>query len=171
MGYCLPAAIGASIALGNKEVTLITGDGSIQMNLQELQTIVTGRLPIHIFVINNDGYHSIRQTQTNLFDKHFVGIGPQSGGLSFPDLSKLANAYGYPYYACHSNEELEESVARTLAEDAYSICEVFCSPEQFFEPKSATKKLPDGSLESPALDDLAPFLSREEKLANTVICE
>lgn len=171
MGYCLPAAIGASIALGNKEVVLVTGDGSIQMNLQELQTIVTNRLPIHIFVINNNGYHSIRQTQTNLFDKHFVGIGPQSGGLSFPDLSKLAKAYGYPYYACHSNEELEESVTRTLKEDSYSICEVFCSEKQFFEPKSATKKLPDGSLESPSLDDLAPFLSKEEKLANTVICD
>ncbi len=169
MGYCLPAAIGASIALGGKEVSLVTGDGSIQMNLQELQTIVTNKLPIHIFVINNDGYHSIRQTQTNLFDKHFVGIGPESGGLSFPDLSKLAAAYGYPYYSCHSNEELEESITKALGEDSFSICEVFCSSEQFFEPKSATKKLPDGSLVSPSLDDLAPFLSREEKIANTVV--
>ena len=169
MGYCLPAAIGASIALGGKEVSLVTGDGSIQMNLQELQTIVTNKLPIHIFVINNDGYHSIRQTQTNLFDKHFVGIGPESGGLSFPDLSKLAAAYGYSYYSCHSNEELEESIAKTLGEDSFSICEVFCSSEQFFEPKSATKKLPDGSLVSPSLDDLAPFLSNEEKLANTLV--
>lgn len=168
MGYCLPAAIGACVADGYKDVTLVTGDGSIQMNLQELQTIVTGRLPIHIFVINNEGYHSIRQTQTNLFGRHYVGIGPESGGLSFPDLSKLAYAYGYPYYSCHSNEELEDSIAKTLSEDSFSICEVFCSPEQFFEPKSATKKLADGSLVSPPLDDLAPFLSREELLANTV---
>lgn len=168
MGYCLPAAIGACVADGYKDITLVTGDGSIQMNLQELQTIVTGRLPIHIFVINNDGYHSIRQTQTNLFEGHYVGIGPESGGLSFPDLSKLAAAYGYPYYACHCNEELEESIEKTLLEKSFSICEVFCSSEQFFEPKSATKKLADGSLVSPPLDDLAPFLSREELLANTV---
>lgn len=171
MGYCLPAAIGACIADNYKDIALVTGDGSIQMNLQELQTIVTNKLPIHIFVINNDGYHSIRQTQTNLFDRHFVGIGPESGGLSFPDLSKLAAAYGYPYYSCHSNKELEESVTRTLNEKSYSICEVFCSPEQFFEPKSATKKLPDGSLVSPSLDDLAPFLSKEERLANTVVAD
>ena len=168
MGYCLPAAIGACIAKGAKDVTLISGDGSIQMNLQELQTIVTNKLPIHIFVINNNGYHSIRQTQANLFDGHFVGIGPESGGLTFPDLSKLAAAYGYPYYSCHSNLELKDSIAGALSEESFSICEVFCSSEQFFEPKSKAKKLPDGSLVSAALDDLAPFLSKEELLANTV---
>lgn len=168
MGYDLPAAIGTCIADQGKETILITGDGSIQMNLQELQTIITGRLPIKIFVINNAGYHSIRQTQTNLFEKHFVGIGPESGGISFPDLSKLAAAYGYPYAACHSNDELAKALEDTLAQEGNAICEVFCSPEQFFEPKSATKKLPDGTLVSPPLDDLKPFLSREELEANTV---
>ena len=167
MGYCLPAAIGACVTDGYKDVTLVTGDGSIQMNLQELQTIVTGKLPIHIFVINNEGYHSIRLDPDQSFGRHYVGIGPESGGLSFPDLSKLAYAYGYPYYAYTVMKSLRDSIAKTLSE-VLSICEVFCSPEQFFEPKSATKKLADGSLVSPPLDDLAPFLSRAEVLANTV---
>lgn len=167
MGYCLPAAIGACIGKGKRDIVLVTGDGSIQMNLQELQTIVTNKLPIHIFVINNGGYHSIRQTQTNLFDKRFVGIGPESGDLSFPDLSKIAAAYGYPYYACHLGSELEEGIEKTLSSKLYSICEIFCSSEQFFEPKATAKKLPDGSLVSSPLDDLAPFLSKSEILANT----
>ncbi len=106
MGYDLPAAIGACIAAGREELVCITGDGSLQMNLQELQTIIHHRLPIKIYVINNSGYHSIRQTQKNFFGEPLVGIGADSGDLSFPDLSKLADAYGFPYFRCGSNEEL-----------------------------------------------------------------
>lgn len=163
MGYDLPAAIGVCKALGDAEIVCISGDGSLQMNLQELQTILTNRLPIKIFVINNDGYHSIRQTQNNLFAGHsHVGIGPESGDLGFPDLSKLAAAYGYPYVACHSNAELAAMLDAVFGEDGAVIAEVFVSPEQVFEPKSATKRLEDGSLYSPPLEDLAPFLPREE---------
>ena len=163
MGYDLPAAIGVCTALGKREIVCLTGDGSIQMNLQELQTILTNRLPIKIFVINNDGYHSIRQTQTNLFGHHTkVGIGPESGDLSFPSLEKLAYAYGYEYAACRSNGEIESTLKKAFSTEGAFIAEIFVSPEQLFEPKSATKRLEDGTLVSPPLEDLAPFLPREE---------
>ena len=183
MGYDLPAAIGAAVAEHGdkalygrslkddtvKDIILVTGDGSIQMNIQELQTIIHHKMPIKIFVINNEGYHSIRQTQTNLFDKNFVGIGPQSGDLSFPDMSKLAPAYGYSYFSCDGNEYLDEAITQTLSAEGPAICEIFVSKEQNFEPKSATKRLEDGTLVSPPLEDLAPFLDREEFYANMVI--
>lgn len=177
MGYDLPAAIGAYFARNemyfaennDADIICITGDGSIQMNLQELQTIIHHKLPIKIFVINNGGYHSIRQTQTNLFNSNFVGIGEQSGDLSFPSMEKLAYAYGYPYCAIHKNEDIDNDMERILSMKGPIICEVFVSPKQNFEPKSATKKLPDGKLVSPPLEDLAPFLPREEFEANMII--
>ena len=163
MGYDLPAAVGVCTALGKQEIVCISGDGSIQMNLQELQTILTNRLPIKIFVINNDGYHSIRQTQTNLFGHHTkVGIGPESGDLSFPSMERLAWAYGYPYHACHTNGEIEQTLDDAFSTEGPFLAEIFVNPTQFFEPKSATKRLEDGSLFSPPLEDLAPFLDREE---------
>lgn len=170
MGYGLPAAIGACVANDRKEVICLEGDGSIMMNLQELQTVLTNRLPIKIFLINNEGYHSIRQTQNNLFSGHSkVGIGPESGDLSFPDFKKLAEAFGYPYYEARSNQEMMEMVDASLSADGTVFCQVFVSPEQNFEPKSATKRLDDGTLVSPPLEDLAPFLSRDELLENMVI--
>ncbi|MBR1811376.1 MAG: thiamine pyrophosphate-binding protein [Clostridia bacterium] len=169
MGYDLPAAIGACYAVGGEEVILVTGDGSIQMNLQELQTIITNRLPIKIFMINNAGYHSIRQTQSNLFNAQYVGIGPESGDLSFPDMSKLAPAYGYPYFKASKNSELEQAIGDTLRTDAYAFCEIVVTTEQKFEPKSATKRLPDGTLVSPPLEDLAPFLPEDELARNMYI--
>lgn len=170
MGYGLPAAIGACVASGRKPTICIEGDGSIMMNLQELQTIITNKLPVKIFLINNEGYHSIRQTQNNLFSQHSkVGIGPESGDLSFPDFGKLAAAFGYTYFEAHSNAEMRKVVTDTLACEEPVFCEVFVSPEQNFEPKSATKRLEDGTLVSPPLEDLAPFLSREELLENMII--
>ncbi len=163
MGYDLPAAVGVCVSLGKKEIVCLTGDGSLQMNLQELQTILTNKLPIKIFVINNDGYHSIRQTQTNLFGAHTkVGIGPESGDLSFPALEKLAWAYGYPYAACRTNDEIDATLKAAFETEGAFIAEIFVDATQFFEPKSATKRLPDGTLVSPPLEDLAPFLDREE---------
>ena len=163
MGYDLPAAIGCCFAVGKRSIVCLTGDGSIQMNLQELQTIVHHKLPIKIFVVNNAGYHSMRQTEQNLFPEYSkVGVGPESGDLSFPDLHKIADAYGIPYYSVSSNNDLQDTVERILAIDGYVMCEVFADTNQVFEPKSATKKLPDGTLVSPPLEDLAPFLPREE---------
>lgn len=150
------------------DILVLTGDGSIQMNLQELQTIISHQLPIKIFVINNGGYHSIRQTQTNLFrGEPLVGIGIDSGmggvqDLSFPDMEKIAHAYGFPFIRAHHNEELHDAVAKTLATDGPAICEIMVTLTQQFLPKSAAKRLPDGSIISPPLEDLAPYLPDEE---------
>ena len=150
------------------DILVLTGDGSIQMNLQELQTIISHQLPIKIFVINNGGYHSIRQTQTNLFrGEPLVGIGIDSGmggvqDLSFPDMEKIEHAYGFPFIRAHHNEELHDAVAETLATDGPAICEIMVTLTQQFLPKSATKRLPDGSIISPPLEDLAPYLPDEE---------
>lgn len=170
MGYDLPAAIGASVALGRKDVICIAGDGSIQMNLQELMTIVTNMLPVKIFVINNSGYQQMRLTERNVFkNEPRFGIGGESGDLGFPDFSKLVTAYGIPYFSIHTNSELDETIKKVIATDGYVLCEVFCDTDQIFEPKSATRILPSGKPVSPPLEDLAPFLSREELSENMYI--
>ena len=170
MGYGLPAAIGACIANDKKVTICIEGDGSIMMNLQELQTVITNKLPIKIFIINNEGYHSIRQTQNNLFSEHDnVGIGPESGDLSFPNFRKISEAFGFRYIDAHNNIEMKKVVDTALADDAALVCEIYVSPSQIFEPKSSTKRLDDGTLISPPLEDMAPFLPREELLNNLLI--
>ena len=181
MGYDLPAAIGAWTASrrnacycqngdpSGEDVILITGDGSIQMNLQELQTIIHHRMGIKIFLINNGGYHSIRQTQKNFFGEPLVGIGVDSGDLSFPNMEKLAAAYGYPYLCARHNSELAQAVQSALAMEGPVICEILVSTDQVFEPKSSAKRLPDGTLVSPPLEDLSPFLPEEEMDANMII--
>ncbi|MGM9552421.1 MAG: thiamine pyrophosphate-binding protein, partial [Clostridia bacterium] len=146
MGYGLPAAIGTCISGGRRDTICLEGDGSIMMNLQELQTIITNKLPIKIFLINNDGYHSIRLTQNNLFkDKSKIGIGPESGDLSFPNFRKIADAFGYRYYCAHNNAEMKNVVDEVLKIDGAVFCEIFTDTEQVWEPKSSTKRLPDGS--------------------------
>lgn len=181
MGYDLPAAIGAWAASrdsrcysqgrdrSGEDLILVTGDGSIQMNLQELQTIIHHKMGIKIFLINNGGYHSIRQTQKNFFGEPLIGIGVDSGDLSFPDMEKLACAYGYPYIKAEHNSELAKAVEQTLAAEGPVICEIFVSMDQNFEPKSSAKRLPDGTLVSPPLEDLAPFLPEEEMDRNMII--
>lgn len=170
MGYGLPAAIGLCYAGGRRSTICLEGDGSIMMNLQELQTIITNKLPIKIFLINNQGYHSIRITQNNLFSQHKkVGIGEESGDLSFPDYSKIAAAFGYPYFCAHSNNEVMEVVDKVLLVEGCAICEIFTDTSQVWEPKSSTKRLADGTLVSPPLEDLAPFLPRDEFLGNMFI--
>ena len=162
MGYGLPAAIGTCIGGGRKDTICLEGDGSIMMNLQELQTILTNKLPIKVFLINNSGYHSIRIPQTNLFNKNFVGIGEESGDLSFPEFRKIAEAFGYRYFSAHSNAEMKSVVDEVLKLDGPVFTEIFTDTVQVWEPKSSTKRLADGTLVSPPLEDLAPFLPREE---------
>ena len=170
MGYGLPAAIGMCIS-GERRMTIcLEGDGSLMMNLQELQTVITNKLPVKIFLINNQGYHSIRLTQNNLFKEHCkVGIGPESDDLGFPDYKLLAQAFGYPYLEAHSNEEMKKVVDKALEMEGYVFCEIFTDTTQVWEPKSSTKRLEDGTLVSPPLEDLAPFLSREELKKNMFI--
>lgn len=166
MGFCLPGAEGVCIASGKKPVVCVTGEGSLQMNIQELQTIRQNRLPVKLFVINNQGYHSIRQTQQSYFGEPLVGVGEESGDLSFPDLGKLAPAYGFPYREIHSAEELPETIREVLKQEGAFICQVFVTKYQKTEPKTSSKKLPDGRMVSAPLEDMYPFLSQEEMEEN-----
>lgn len=169
MGYGLPAAIGACIANNKKPVICLEGDGSLMMNLQELQTVVTNNLPIKLFVINNNGYHQIRQTQNNIFNNGLIGVGPDSRDLGFPEFRKISYAFGLRYISINENNDIDEPLKEVLSAEGPILCEVFVDINQKFEPKSATKKLDDGSLFSPPLEDMAPFLSREELNINMYI--
>lgn len=173
MGYDLPAAIGAYMADHSQDIIVLTGDGSIQMNLQELQTIIHHKMAIKIFVINNKGYHSIRQSQKNFFEGALVGVGTDSGfkgpDLSFPSMEKLACAYGYPYICARHNSQLPQAIEGALNTPGPVICEVMVSTDQNFEPKSSARKMPDGTITSPPLEDLAPFLPEEEMDGNMII--
>lgn len=168
MGYDLPAAIGACIASQGKSIICLAGDGSIQQNIQELATIAHHQYPIKIFVLNNNGYHSIRQTQSNFFGEPLVGVGPDSG-LGFPDFEKLAYAYGIPYVRCVNHATMQEAIQSVLNEAGPSLCEVMLTLEQQFAPKMSSKRLADGRMVSRPLEDLAPFLSREELAENMLV--
>lgn len=168
MGYDLPAAIGACFALEKKRVICLAGDGSIQMNLQELQTVVSHRLPLKIFIFNNQGYHSIRQTQQAYFPDNVVGCGEESG-LNFPSFEKIAFAYGIPFRRIDSHSEMAEKIRQTIDGDGPQICEVYLDLKQQFAPKLSSRKLEDGRMISAPLEDLAPFLPREELAQNLLI--
>lgn len=168
MGYDLPAAIGACIGTGRSKVVCLAGDGSIQMNLQELQTIVHNGLPVKIFLFNNNGYHSIRQTQENFFGRPLVGCDPASG-VGFPDMERLASAYRIPFVRCASHAALDPCIEETLQGDTPSICELMIAVDQPFAPKVSSFRLPDGRIVSRPLEDLAPFLDREEFLSNMIV--
>ena len=170
MGYGLPGSIGACIANNKKEVYCLEGDGSIMMNLQELQTIVTNKLPIKIILINNNGYHSIRQSQNSFFpDKNKIGIGPQSRDLSFPDYQKIAKAFNIPYLKAKNIKQLKDVTNKLKEYDSYIICEIFVDGRQLFVPKNSSKLLENGKIISPPLEDLYPFLSKEELEENMFI--
>lgn len=158
MGYDLPASIGAAAA-AQRDVYCVTGDGSIQMNIQELQTIVHNQLPVKIFIHNNNGYFAIEQTHANFFGR-LTGCTPESG-ISFPDFSKLAYAYGIPYCKARTHQELDAVLPEFLALDGYGICEIVSDISQAIEPKSKSKALGDGRIVSPPLDDLYPFLEKD----------
>lgn len=172
MGYGFPAAIGACFTRKGERTVCIDGDGSFQMNLQELQTVVYNQLNLKIFYLNNNGYHSIRQTQTNLFNPPLVGV-CDGNGLSFPDAEKIAYAYGVPYIRIDDIKDVKEKVEQVLNTNGPVFCEVVVDPEQNFEPKLSSKVLPDGKIVSPELDDMFPFLPREEyeENKNVVIFE
>lgn len=166
MGYDLPAAVGAAIAQQGKRVICFAGDGSLQMNIQELQTIVHHQLPIKIFVLNNGGYLSIRATQINFFGK-LVGESSQSG-VSFPDIVKVAEAYGIPATRINS-PDFQSQLMEVLEQPGPVVCEIMLDTQQLFEPKLSSRQLPDGRMVSSPLEDMAPFLDREELLSNLLI--
>lgn len=168
MGYGFPAAIGCAVAEKGKRIICLDGDGSFQMNLQELQTVVYNKLNMKIFILNNNGYHSIRQTQTNLFEPPLVGV-CDGNGLSFPNLEKIAYAYDIPYEKIDMLAGVSIKVQRILKMEGPVLCEVILDPAQNFEPKLSSKVLPDGKIVSPEIDDMFPFLPREEYEQNKLV--
>lgn len=166
MGYDLPAAIGAAVAREGRRVICLAGDGSLQLNIQELQTLMHYHLPVKIFVLNNGGYLSIRLTQQSFFGR-FVGESTSSG-LSFPDIIKVARAYGLRAVRIQ-NADFDTLLPQVMDTPDPVLCEVMLDPHQQFEPKLSSRQLPDGRLVSAPLEDLYPFLSREEFGSNLLI--
>lgn len=160
MGYGLPAAIGAAVCKGDDRVICIEGDGSLMMNIQELQTVFHNNYNMKIFIINNDGYHSIRQTQTNLFKPPLVGVNG-ANGVSFPSFEKVAYAFDIPYEKIVSLDDADK-IQSVIDKQGPVICEVVVDHTQNFEPKLSSKVLDDGRIISPSIDDMFPFLPKEE---------
>ncbi|OGR33842.1 MAG: hypothetical protein A2091_02545 [Desulfuromonadales bacterium GWD2_61_12] len=166
MGY-MPGAIGVAAASQGRDVYCITGDGSIQMNLQELETIAHNQMPIKIIVLNNNGYLLIRHSQNNFMNGRLIGESPSSG-VSFPDMKKIANAYGIAYQKIAVTSELSSSLQRLKNHRGPLICEVITPANQLLIPRVASKALPDGTMVSMPYDDMFPFLPREEYADNCV---
>jgi acetolactate synthase-1/2/3 large subunit len=168
MGYEIPATIGAYFTNTNQtRVICIAGDGSIMMNIQELQTISGLNIPAQIYILNNKGYHSIRQTQHAFFKDNIVGCGIDSG-LTFPEFSKIATAFGFNYFSIKNHEELKNNLGHIMATEGRFICEIEIDLDQQFSPKVTSKKLEDGSMVTSSLEDMWPFLSTEELAYNTI---
>ncbi len=161
MGYGFPAAVGVAVSDNSRRTVCIDGDGSVMMNIQELATVAYNKLNLKLILLNNNGYHSIRQTQRNLFKPPFVGIDSNSG-VGFPDFGKLADAFGVGYYRLDNEKNCDEVLEEALNCNGPCICECVVDPAQNFAPKSSSKVLPDGRIVSPSLDDMFPFLPRNE---------
>ena len=170
MGYSLPAAIGISVATNKGRVIALTGDGSFQQNLQELQTLIEYDLPVKLFVLNNDGYESIRVSQKNYFDNRLIGESNQSG-VSFPDTLKIAKAYGIKAVRIRNYQELENKLDGILNFDKAVIVDVIIPRDQPIIPTVSSVVNPDGTMSSRPLEDMAPFLDREEYKKNLYIDE
>jgi acetolactate synthase-1/2/3 large subunit len=167
MGFGLPASIGGCLAHGGRDTICVDGDGGFQMNIQELETIARLRLPIKIFVINNGGYGSIVSSQTAYF-KRLVGCTRESG-LTFPDTLKIAAAYGIPSSQIQGQATVAAGIRKVLLSTGPHICEVLALPDEPRQPRVSSQQRPDGSMVSKPLEDLFPFLPREEFLANMIV--
>ncbi len=168
MGYDVPAAIGACYANNQRDVICVTGDGSLQMNIQEFQTIIHNQLPIKLFVLNNDGYISIRNTQGGFFKGHYVGSTHESG-VSCPDTIKIAQAYGFSTYKIDNQNDLAHDITKVLAMKGPVVCEVMLSTTEKMEPKLSSEAKPDGRMVSKPLEDMFPFLDRETFKVNMIV--
>jgi acetolactate synthase I/II/III large subunit len=160
MGYDLPAAIGACIGRHKKDTYLITGDGSIMMNLQELQTIAAYCLPVKIFLLDNNGYLAIRITQTSFFDSHFVGESPGSR-LHFPDFEKIASAFGLAYYCVSDELKLDDIIQSVISHKGPVLCRIIMNPIQTLYPKVYSLRTDDGKMVSKPMEEMFPFLPDE----------
>lgn len=167
MGYDLPAAIGACLGNNKSDVVCLAGDGSLMMNIQELATVAYHKLPLKIFVLNNDGYVSIRQTQENFFERRYVACDPGSG-VGFPDFLKVGAAFGLHTEVIDSVKTMEAKIAAVLAVNGPVLCEVKLPADHKFMPKLSSEKRPDGTMVSKPLEDMWPFLDREEFERNMI---
>jgi acetolactate synthase I/II/III large subunit len=168
MGYDLPAAIGACTGSGGRPVVCLAGDGSIMMNLQELQTIAGNKLPIKIFILNNNGYVSIFQTHRNFFNGVEIGGGPKSG-VSFPDFEPLSKAFGLAYLRCSRHQDMADAIQSAMRIEGPVVCEIMLDENAIFAPKLGAKQLADGRIVSPPLEDLSPFLPRDQFRESMII--
>jgi acetolactate synthase-1/2/3 large subunit len=162
MGFALPAATGASFAAPERTVICITGDGSLQTNIHELAVIKHHQLNIKLFVINNNGYISIKNTQDNFFKGHVAGVN-QSSGVFIPALSKIAEAYGLSYQSCHDIESLTQLANHALQQPGPMIIEVYANQNQAIIPTVSSIKLESGKMVSKPLDDMFPFMTEEKR--------
>ncbi len=168
MGFDLPAAIGACVAHGRKRVVCIAGDGSVMLNVQELETIRGYALPVKLFVFNNGGYLSMRLTQQTFFPDNPIGAGPESG-VTFPDFGKLAAGFDLPFVRVAHHADLDATIQAVLAADGPMVCEVVLDQAQPFSPRVSSKRLPDGRMVTAPLEDMFPFLPEEELRANMLV--
>jgi acetolactate synthase-1/2/3 large subunit len=157
-------SVGAAVATGKRVIT-VAGDGSLQWNVQELLTVQRYQLPLKIFVFNNAGFSSIRATQNAFFNGRFVGADPASG-VATSDFAKLAPVYGLTYSKIETNAGLSDGIAAFLSDDRAGVCEIVLASEQSVSPKASAFKREDGTFESRPLEDMAPFLPREEVYEN-----
>jgi len=167
MGYGLPAAIGACLASGGERTVLVDGDGGIQLNIQELETVARLQLPLKIFVLNNAGYASIRTSQARYFGR-LCGA-DASSGVTLPDIKRVAEAYGVASTSIKDQADLVSNVRRVLQMPGPVVCEVLSPPEEPRAPSLSSMRRPDGSMISRPLEDLWPFLDRDEFRANMII--
>lgn len=166
MGFGLPAALGAAAAVaGRHPVICLEGDGSLMMNMQELQTVFHNKLPIKLFLYANNEYSSIRQTHDAFFAGHHTGC-DNASGVTFPCWEKVAKAFGWPFLRIESHDELDKQIATILAANSMFFCEVVLTPGYEFSPKLSSQRLPDGRIISKSLEDMYPFLSDEEMARN-----
>lgn len=167
MGYGLPAAIGGCIGSGGRRTISVDGDGGFMLNIQELEVVKRLQLPVKFFVLNNNGYASIRASQTGYFGET-IGADSNSG-LTLPSVQRLADAFGIPSRSIANHESMREAIRETLAVDGPVICEVFVQPDQFIGPRISTRLGRDGTMVSSPLEDLSPFLDRDELRENMLI--
>lgn len=168
MGYDLPASIGACVASNNKRRTVcLAGDGSVMMNLQELQTIKNYNLPVKIFILNNNGYISIRQTQNNFFNGRLTACSVCSG-VTLPDFTKIGKSFNLKSIKIKKATLLEKQIKEVLDYNGPVLCEVILESDYIFLPKLSSKKLEDGTMISPSLEDMYPFLDRKEFEENII---
>jgi acetolactate synthase-1/2/3 large subunit len=161
MGWGLPAAVGACYASNKKKVVCITGEGGLQMNIQEFATIMHNKLPIKTFIYNNGGYLTIKQTQQLGFNNRIMGSNSKTG-LSFPNYKKIADSHNIKYFKISSNKDLDKNIRKILKGNYPTICELIIDHNQEQMPKAINKRLPDGKSVATTYEDMYPFLSSDE---------